>query len=259
MPKKILSQTLRRTRSLIINKLNEPQPNSWIKIKDFVVTLGAATGILAGVLWMGGRFYAYGYFERMNIPLYFLSFSTAEYAETYVTSIIGNIFSYISSNFQTIFIGIALAIVIGLILRVIQNRYKKLKIRETIEKIDRLNNRFLVVFSCILFLLSFIAAYNNGSDAAYHAMTDSRSITIYSKDLLPLGTPSITTAPDQKSYLYEFTDLYLLTYNNGKYYLFSEFDLTDCKPKRVYIISDSSSISVNMGNTSPLPQCTIAP
>ncbi len=259
MPRKIYSQTLRRAKPTIEKSPNEQTPNSWHKIKDFVVTLGATTGILAGVLWMGGRFYAYGYFERMNIPLYFLSFSTAEYAETYVTSIVGNIFTYISSRFQTLPIAIALIIAIALTLWLIQKHYTKLKIREAIAKIEEVNNRLLVIGFIALFLLSFLQAYKNGADAAEYIMENSQSITIYSKDLLPLKTPSIINVSNERSPLYEYTDFYLLTYNNGKYYFFREFDLENCKPKQVYIIKDNDTISVNIENNSTPLQCSATP
>ena len=145
MPKKILSQTLKRPKSLAQKDPGESQSSSWAKIKDFVVTLGAASGILAGVLWMGGRFYAYGYFERMNIPIYFLNFSSAEYAEVYLTSVVTKLIIPIISNFLAIAIGIVLALVAGIILRIAQRRYKKLKFKDALIKIENISNRFLVI------------------------------------------------------------------------------------------------------------------
>jgi len=40
------------------------------------------------------------------------------------------------------------------------------------------------------------------------------------------------------------------TYNNGKYYLFKELDLVACKPKEVFIVSDSNNVSIDMKNSS---------
>jgi len=238
----------------------ESQPDDWARTKDFIVTFGAMSGILAGVLWMGGRFYAYGYFERMNIPIYFLSFSAGEYAETYITSITGNILSYIFAHTLAILVAVIIVLVIALILWVVQKFYKNLKLLEAVEKINNINHRFLAISFFILFLFSFIAAYNNGGVAAYYAMTHARPTTVYSRDLLPLGVPSLVSTSDNKSLLYEFTGLYLLTFNNGKYYLFRELDLTTCKPKQVYIVPDSASISINIQSESlAFPNCSVSP
>lgn len=259
MQRKIYSQTLRRVKPIIEKSLNQQTPNSWHKIKDFVVTLGAATGILAGVLWMGGRFYAYGYFERMNIPIYFLSFSTAEYAETYVTSIVGNIVTYISSHFQMIILELILIIAVALILWLVQKRYKNIKIREAINKIEKISNNFIIVGYIALFFLSFLQAYKNGADAAEYIIRNSQSISFYSKDLLPLKNSSTVIVSDQNDTLYEYTGFYLLTYNNGKYYFFRELDITNCKPKQVYIIKDNDTISVNVENSFAPLQCSVTP
>lgn len=247
MAKRNLSQTFKRPRQFV--KENPVEKSStWERVRDVIVTLGAASGILAGVLWMGGRFYAYGYFDRMNIPLYFLSFSAGEYAETYITSITGNILVFFIHYAKFIPVILVAGLIFGIVIWAIQKRYKKLKIREAVDKVYNLNNRLLVMLSLVLFLLSFAAAYDGGNTAAYYMLTNSYPVTVYSKDLLSLGTPSVVSSSDNKSSLYEFTGLYLLTYNSGKYYFFKELDLTTCKPKDVYIASDNDLIGINITN-----------
>ena len=260
MSKKIQSQILKRFRPPIGKDFRESQFSSWTRIKDFIVTFGAASGVLAGVLWMGGRFYAYGYFERIHIPLYFLSFSAGEYAETYVTSIFANIITYMIANFWQILIVIILVIAVSLVLSVIQSRFKKLKIHEAVITIDNIGHRLLAISFVMLLFLSFFIAYNNGNAAASHTLANGQSVTVYSTELLPLGSPSTLKTPVQNSSLYAFTDLYLLTYNNGKYYFFTELDLVTCKPKQVYVVPDSSVAGVKINESSlAFPKCAISP
>lgn len=252
MQKKIRSQTLRRIQPGVDKRHNGDSSSSWIKIKDFLVTLAAVSGILASVLWIGGRFYAYGYFEQMNIPLYFLSFSPGEYAETYVISIIANIITYVFTHVFQLLIAIIFIFVAVLLLHAIQNRYKELKIREAIYKIDSATQNLTILSIILLLLLSFMAAYNNGQTAANHSLAKSQPVTLYSKELLSSDVLKSTIVPNQDSSLYLTTGLYLLTYNNGKYYLFKELDPISCKPKHVFIIPDNELTSVIVEEASPL-------
>jgi hypothetical protein len=247
MPKRILSQTLKRSKPNIRENSAE-QPSAWAKLRDSLVTLGAASGILTGILWLGGRFYAFGYFGRMTVPIYFLNFPFGEYAENYVIYTAVDIIKFISDHFSLFALEIILLALVMIVLGVIQKKYKELKIREAVLNFENLNNKLLVALSVLLFLYSFLNAYRDGSNSAYYTLTHGQSVAVFSRDLLPLGTPSVVTAPNQNSSLYEFTGLYLLTYNSNKYYLFRELDLTTCKPKEIYIISDNDSISANISN-----------
>ena len=256
MQRKIYSQTLKRAK-LVIEK--NSSANSWGTIKDFVVTLGAASGIIGGVLWMGGRFFAYGYFERMNIPLYFLSFSAGEYTEVYLTTILLRIILFFTTNLPVFLSIIFLSLVTGIVLWLIQKRYKKLKLRDALVKIENINNKSLIISLIVLFFTSFFVAYSSGDAAAQYSLMNSRAITVYSSDMLPLGTTLTAIETNQQDPLFEYTGLYLLTRNNGKYYLFRELDAATCRPKQIYIVADSDLISVNIGESISLPKCSATP
>jgi len=247
MPKRILSQTLKRSKLNMKEKPSE-LPSGWSKIRDLVVTLGTASGILTGVLWLGGRFYAFGYFSRLNIPIYFLNFLFGEYAENYILYNLVGLVTFIIKNFYVFAISILASSILAFLYLWITRKRNKANVLNTVSRIENINNKFLTFVLVLVFLYSFINAYRGGDLNASYVLDNRQSITVYSKDFLPLGMVSVITAPDQSSSLYEFTGLYLLTYNSGKYYFFKELDLTTCKPKDVYVISDTDSISVNISN-----------
>ncbi|MBI3172911.1 MAG: hypothetical protein HYZ25_04275 [Chloroflexi bacterium] len=252
MQRKIYSQTLKHTKQAIDKGVNENVSSSWQRVKNFVVTLGTISGVLAGVLWLGGRFYAYGYFERMNIPIYFLAFTPGEYAEVYMTSVLSTIMIIIEANIWNILAVLVLIAFTALLLRLIQNIYKTLKIKEAVLKLDKINQNFVIISTITFFLLTFFIAYNNGQAAANNILTESKSVTIYSNgDLLPIGDSTHVS----NSSLRMTSGLYLLTYNNEKYYFFRELDPVSCKPIQVYIIPDNQLVSVVIEESSRNISC----
>jgi len=99
-------------------------------------------------------------------------------------------------------------------------------------------------------------AYSSGDAAAQYFLMNSRTVTVYSREMLPLGiTPTANTLNQQPS-LFEYKDLFLLTHNNGKYYLFRELDIATCKPKQIFIVADNDLISVNIGESVSFPKCS---
>lgn len=258
MPKKVVT----RLQIAVQGKHEDIQPDNWGKFRDFVVMLGAASGIFVGVLWLGGRFYAYGYYTRIGVPLYFLDFSIWEYGENYILTIFIGVMKFILDNFWmgvTEIIGLA---IVFIILWVIQKLWKNLKIRKAFDVIERINKKFLMVLYIAAFFLSFLSVYRQGDDDAYRSLIQARSVTVYSKEFLALDSPSIIMAPDQGSSLYKFSGLRLSTYNSGKYYLFRELeqDQASCKPQQVFVVTDNDSITLLIDGTpeTPLP-CSAPP
>ncbi len=256
MPKK----TLKRIRTTVQTKFEDLQPDIWVRVRDIVFMLGAGSGIIVGILWLGGRFYASGYFARLGIPLYFLDFSIWEYGENYIITIIVNVITFIFDNFWagvTEIIGLA---IVFAILWFIQKRWRNLKIEKAFDVIYHLNKWvFAAVLPSlfILLILSFFSAYRQGDKDAGDNLTNARSVTVYSKAFLALPSPSVVVGANPDSSLYQFTGLHLLTYNSGKYYFFRDLeqDHKSCKPKQVFVIEDNGSINIVIDGTpaTPLP------
>ena len=107
----------------------------------------------------------------------------------------------------------------------------------------------MAIYFLYLLLLAFIDINKTGQAIGRDAvLTKSYSIEIYSKEILPLGQVVSTTS----SSLFQYSGLRLLTYNNGKYYLFRDVDPVTCKPSLVFIINDSPSTYFVLGDISPI-------
>jgi len=107
--------------------------------------------------------------------------------------------------------------------------------------------------------LSFTDLYEQGENAGKQiVLSQSHSVEVYSKENLPLGSASVlqdTTPP-----LLRYDGLKLLTYNNGKYYLFREINSETCKPEQVFIIDNSENIHIVLGEVAPVEGlCSLAP
>ena len=87
----------------------------------------------------------------------------------------------------------------------------------------------------------------------------SKQIEIVSDRPQALGV-SINSSPtidNQNSALFVYQGFRLLTYNDGKYYLFKSIDPITCKPTKVYVVDSKQYIQVNIfPATSLSSQCS---
>jgi hypothetical protein len=81
-------------------------------------------------------------------------------------------------------------------------------------------------------------------------LTSSYAVEVYSKDYLPLGSPQVI--PNTTPTLMHYVGLRLLTFNNGKYYLFRDVDPITCRPSQVFIISDNPDVNLTVSPIAPI-------
>jgi hypothetical protein len=183
-----------------------------------------------------------------------LNFSIWEYGETFFGALVNYIFS------QGLLIS-AISIVVpaclaAIILVLIQKVYKNLKFQEAFDKVNNLLI-YRVVVTVLLFFYSIFIAYQDGNQTGFKVVTQaSQPVTIYVNEYLMLPGLIDHITPDKDTSFYKITGLRLLTYNNGKYYLYEKLD-SSCKPEKVFVIDNAPNIrSIELSSASPIdPQC----
>jgi hypothetical protein len=237
----------------------EPLSNAGLNIQEAVTILGGITGLIVAILWLSGRFYTAGYFGAMNIPAFQINFSVWEYAEVAWSRLL---FYFL----EKIYVPLTLITVVSLIsflsIFVLQRLFPRLKLIDLLNRLTfRVQNlpgsfRSLLVFLLVMYFISamldtLIEIKRSGQDAGRAAvLKGSYAVDVYSRDGIPLG--SSETAPNILSTFNHYSGLRLLTYNNGKYYLFRELNPTTCKPAQVFVITDSQDVYFVFGNIAPM-------
>ena len=154
--------------------------------------------------------------------------------------------------------GISLVPLLTLIL---QTLFPKLKIFDAVKaivsQVQRLSGiGYVLIFSLIIYfsyllLLSFIDINKIGEiEGKEIVLTSSYAVEVYSRDFLPIGVARNVT--NTTPTLMQCSGLRLLTFNNGKYYLFRDLDPVTCKPSHVFIIPDTPEIQVALGAIAPV-------
>ncbi|NOK61657.1 MAG: hypothetical protein GFH27_549313n65 [Chloroflexi bacterium AL-W] len=100
----------------------------------------------------------------------------------------------------------------------------------------------------LMFVISnmLLRAYDEGKDGAYtYIQGHAVGVRLKSKEPFLISAPTITaattTANDEPTYTYE--GLYLLTDNDGTYFLFDDVDEM-CNPTNGYIVQEAQLLSV---------------
>lgn len=227
------------------------------KVKEIIGSLVAAGGLFVAVLWVAGRVCASGYFEAMNIPMYHTSFSIWEYAEVAWFPLI--LYSLITVVVISLTAWIIFLLANFVFSRLAHRLEKNIKRRPPkIPNGPRLPaaTMFIVAYlaACGLVLLfvvitSFGFIFLFGQDLGRHVVLESaKQIEVITNTPQVLGVPKIisSTVNSTTSTLYVYEGLRLLTYNEGKYYLFREIDPVTCRPKLVYVINEKQYVQVNI-------------
>jgi len=254
--RKIQRRPIRSIREKVIE---EPRPTKGINIQGAVTVLGGLTGVIVAILWIAGRFYAAAFFGAMNIPVFQVNFSIWEYAEVSWLRLIVYFLKTLSPI--AVFLTIAPLVILAFVL-ILQAIFPRLKLRDAASNIasgmDRLQPtiNYMVAFVAIvvsltILLQAFSDVYRFGETNGKNAvLSSSYAVQVYSKDYLPLGPSKVTS--DITSTLVEYDGLRLLTFNNGKYYLFRDIDPITCKPSQVFIITDSPAIAIVLSAAKPI-------
>lgn len=230
-----------------------------LSIQSAVTVLGGITGIIVAILWLGGRFYMAGYFSAMNIPPFQISYSIWEYSEASWSRLI---FYFLAIIYPPLFMGVTTFLVILIAIVMAQRILPKLLIERAVDIIAGQvraawsNLRFLIVsfvglYFLYLLLGAFVEIKNSGyRDGQTTIFGRSQAVEILSKETLPMddGQVLLGTTPGAIQY----RGLRLLTYNNGKYYLFRDIDPVTCKPAQVYVIESSPNIHIILSDFVPI-------
>jgi hypothetical protein len=243
----------------IASSLDSPSEESILlpRIKDIVGIISTVAGVFVVLLWLAGRAYATGYFSAMNIPSYHVSFSVWEYAEVSWLPLVLYVIA-------TIVIGsVVLGIVFALINKLFscwthrkqemrRKRTSKVPSSLTLPVTKMLWTAFIALIGgLLLYLVLFsldlvnLVGQKIGRQTVLHG---SNLVQIVSDSPLDLGKQA-TLLDNSGSNIpapFVYDGLRLLTYNNGKYYLFRDIDPATCKPKQVYIINDDHYIQANL-------------
>ena len=226
-----------------------------IGLQDAITILGGITGIIAAILWIAGRAYMASYFDAMNIPAYQINFSHWEYAEAAWSRIALYLLSRIVIP---IVLTASIALVSLLAILVLQRLLPNLKLVGLLHRITAKAKQLprgsktalAIVFSLYLIYMLLDISAEMIRSGQYQGKatvsTKSYAVEIYSKSLLPLGSPQVIAG------LFRYEGLRLLTFNNGKYYLFRDVDQVTCKPSQVFIISDNPDIHLAVSAVAPL-------
>jgi hypothetical protein len=256
MPRRIQRKPIRQIREKVAG---EQAVTQGINIQGLITVLGGITGIIVAILWTAGRFYAAGYFGAMNIPAFQINFSVWEYAEVAWLKLI----FYFLNRIYPIVLLLAIVPLATLILAfLLQRIFRRLKLIDAANKIvsrfGRLRSAIsyiavftiIVIFSYVL-LQAFVDINRSGQfEGKEVVLSSSYAVQVYSKDYLPLGPPKVIT--NTTSTLMEYNGLRLLTFNNGKYYLFRDIDPVTCKPSQVFVVTDSPNIVLVFSAIAPI-------
>ncbi len=246
-------------------KISREQTTRDISIQEILTILGGVTGVIIAILWVAGRFYAAGYFGAMNIPAFQINFSIWEYAEL---SWLKLIFFFLKKIYLPLVILAGISLV-PLLAYVFQALFPKLRMFDTVRlivlQIRRLSGiGYVLVFSIIVYfsyllLLSFIDINRTGQvEGKNVVLTSSYAVEVFSKDFLPIGAAEVVS--NRTPALKQYSGLRLLTFNNGKYYLFRDLDPVTCKPSQVFIIPDTPDIHLTLSSILPIDRpCGITP
>jgi hypothetical protein len=250
-PKRYLQEKARQTAIMA--------PVRGLTIQEAVSILGGITGIIVAILWIAGRFYAAGYYSAMNIPSFQVNFSIWEYAEV---SWLKLIFFFLRKIYPLLVSVAAIFFFVPLFASVLQRIFPTLKVFDLVRSLALQIKRapssmsYMLVFSIIVYfsyllLLALVDINRTGQVEGKNVVfTSSYTVEVYSSFFLPLGTPNVMSNTDPTLLRYE--GLRLLTFNNGKYYLFRDIDPVTCKPSQVFIIPESSDTHLVFSAVAPV-------
>jgi hypothetical protein len=256
-------------------------------LKESIGVLGGITGLIIALLWISGRMYAAGYFGAMGIPSFQVNFSVWEYAEVswLTVAFVGFLIVLVFS------LSFALLTAIGLMiekamLRLLIKIFAKIKkgmvnksnqddyFRKHFNQNPSVNRESKSVRELklalrigwyafeglyVLAVLFLILTVTNrfGEYVGQQVVLNSQfEVEVASATPLNLGTPEILNGNGSLSdypFTFLYKDLRLLTYNDGKYYLFKDINPLNCKPKEVYIIHSDSMMQVTLHSITPIP------
>jgi hypothetical protein len=228
-------------------------------LREFIGLISAGASIFAALLYLAGRSYAAGYFEAMNIPSYQVSFSMWEYGEVawlplllypvgmivitgFLMGGINRIFDFLSPLIQRFIVWLKAKIMVRLPALNLPESSRETKFWFSIAKRAFF---FLLLVSLVVFTLQFVYGFGQ-INGRLHITELSAPVEISSSTPLPLDANNLSPITSSGQDFFIYKDLYLLTMNEGKYFLFKEIDQETCKPIKVYVIEGNKTLQVNL-------------
>lgn len=263
MRRRIQHKPIRYLKQEVVNE-KEQIPAGAINIRDIVSVISSLGGLIVALLWIAGRYYTAAYFEAMNIPFSQINYSVWEYAGVAGPKLFYIVLakSYLPLSVIASALGIVLLIMLTLQILLPQLRLfdATRTLRMSFTRLPR-NIQNLIAVAVMLYLVYFLMqATIEFSDSGLRegqqtVLRRSYAVEVYSTIGIPLGL--VQTPSRSEDGLYHYPDLWLLTHNNGKYYLFREIDPKSCKPEQVFVVPDVESIYVVVKERTPVrPACT---
>lgn len=228
-------------------------------LREVIGLIGAGAGILAALFYLAGRNFAEGYFSAMNIPSYQVAFSLWEYGAVawlpiliysismiLASSLLGGIFSILAD--WTLPLRTSLW---KWVKRKVSFKLPSFQLPEVSRK-TRLwfviaNSAFvaLLFFLIVIFTLQFVTQYGSWNGKVY-VLESASQVELISGIPMAFDDGELVAGQSGGHDYYVYTGFHLLTFNEGKYYLFREIDPATCRPAKVYVIEANNSLQVNL-------------
>lgn len=241
------------------NSLKETKRGVFSPLKDAVGIISAGAGLFAAILYLAGRSYAAGYFEEMNIPVYQVTFSMWEYGEVaWLPLLLYPIVLTIVSSFLMGIFSRLLDFLSPLLRRAVTWLKTQVKVRfPTIYlpvvsretqfwfSVSKRASFVLLLLGLVIFTLNFIHSFGQINGRA-HVTTASTPVEVVSTIPLSLDENKLPITSSSGADFYVYTELYLLTVNQGKYFFFKEIDQETCRPAKIYVVESNQTLQMNL-------------
>ncbi len=238
---------------------NNSKPRPLESLREMIGLVSAGAGIFSALPYLAGRSFASGYFSAMNIPNYQVSFSLWEYGEVaWIPLLLYTIGMMTLSGFLGGVLNIILDWLSPSIVRFLSWLKNKITIRsprfrfpessrETKLWFAVSKNSFslLVLMGLVILTLQFVSDFGK-LNGQLHILEGSAQLEIISSIPIVLDDSNPVSVQLSGQDYYVFKSFHLLTFNDGKYYLFKEIDPVTCKPSKVYVINAEQNLQVNL-------------
>jgi hypothetical protein len=216
-----------------------------ISLKDVVGAIVSLSAIATAVFYVIGRYFAVGYFKEMNIPLYQLKFSIWEYGEVAwypIAEYLIGVLAY--AALAAVLFGLVVTLVRKLVLRRSTDRPRERSrqpglIHKTLESAR--DSMFFGSMAALLFVIVLVIAFaghraeERGSQVGRAEVLIAQHLTLVTSQ--PLGIPGgLTVKTSDGRVLHRYEDLYMLTYNDDRYFVYRTLGVDPCRPQDVFVV-----------------------
>jgi hypothetical protein len=248
----------------------EPKRPLVDSLRETLTLVSAGASVFVVLFYLAGRSFTGGYFGVMNIPIYMVSFSLLEYGEVawiplflFPLLIIIGLSSFIFAVF------VLRDLLWPPLARLLEKTAHKKGGKQYVlhfPKISKETQRSSlaliwasVVFLVMVMILSMMTLTDAaGRKAGQNTVLHSQKVELISTIPLSLDDNALAPVKASRQDYYIYKGFHLLTFNDGKYYLFKEIDPVTCKPLKVYIVNPEKALQINLSAAESLAdQCQI--